>query len=298
MGEGQGEGKGERHRLTPSPPQQRGRGGDVLSKPRQEPPLDTETFDTKTPVTHVTSLSHDGRGVARIEGKAVFIEGALPGETVRFRYRERRKRYDTGEVAEILEPSPDRAVPPCPHYGTCGGCDLQHLRLEAQIRIKQQIVAEQLEHIGKVRPESWLAPITGPALGYRRRARLGVRLVPSEGGVVIGFRQRNKSFLANLEACSVLDSKVSALIPELKNLIGELSCSNRIPQIEVAVGADATALVFRHLVPLTDQDRVSLGAFGQRHDVRIYLQPSRPDSIAALWPADPEPLYYRIPDLT
>jgi 23S rRNA (uracil1939-C5)-methyltransferase len=248
-----------------------------------------------TPVVTVTAFSHDGRGVARIDGKAVFIEGALPGETVRFRYRERRKRYDTGELAEILEPSPDRVTPPCPHYGTCGGCDLQHLRPEAQLQAKQQILAEQLERLGKVKPESWLAPITGPALGYRRRARLGVRAVPGEGGVVIGFRQKNKSFLTNLETCLVLEPKVSALLPALRTLIGELSCPDRIPQIEVACGSNAAALVFRHLVPLTKEDRERLAAFGEHNEIRIYLQPSRPDSIAPLWPAAPEPLYYRIP---
>lgn len=247
------------------------------------------------PVATVTAFSHDGRGVARLDGKAVFIEGALPGERVRFRYLERRKRFDTGELAEILEPSPNRVTPPCPHYGSCGGCDLQHLRPETQLQAKQQILAEQLERLGKVKPESWLGPITGPALGYRRRARLGVRFVPSEGGAIIGFRQRNKSFLANLETCLVLEPKISALLPALHALIAELSCPDRIPQIEVAVGSSAAALVFRHLVPLTQQDRERLAAFGEHNDIRIYLQPSRPDSIAPLWPADPEPLSYRIP---
>ncbi len=247
-------------------------------------------------IATVSSLSHDGRGVARINGKTTFIEGALPGETVRLRYLQRHKRYDEAELAELLAPSPDRVMPPCPHYGACGGCDLQHLRPEAQLQTKQQIVAEQLEHLGRVQPESWLAPVTGPVLGYRRRARLGVRLVPSEGGVVIGFRQKNKSFLTNLETCLVLDPRVSALQPELKTLIAGLSCANRIPQIEVACSSNAVALVFRHLVPLTDQDRTRLSAFGERHDVRVYIQPSRPDSITSLWPVNPEPLFYRIPD--
>ena len=299
-------------------------------------------------VATVTAFSHDGGGVARLEGKAVFIEGALPGERVRFRYVHRHKRYDSGGLVEVLEPSPNRVTPPCPHYGTCGGCDLQHLRPEIQLQAKQQILAEQLERLGKVKPESWLEPITGPALGYRRRARLGVRLVPSEGGVIMGFRQRNKSFLANLETCLVLEPKVSALLPALHDLIAELSCPDRIPQIEVAVGDDnfagsekrhrrsgtgkyrlrsrgrnvpiaeqrmqierasarpegerardgapnASALVFRHLVPLTEQDKKLLIAFGERHEVRIYQQAARPDSIAPLWPANPEPLFYRIP---
>lgn len=290
---GEGQGEGESRRLAapspqPSPPQQRGRGGNVLSSPRHEPLPDVESPDVA-----VTSLSHDGRGVARLDGKAVFIEGALPGERVRFRYLERRKRYDSGEVVEIIEPSPNRVAPPCPHYGRCGGCDLQHLRPQTQLQVKQQILAEQLDHLGKVEPESWLAPITGPALGYRRRARLGARLVPGEG-VVIGFRQRNKSFLANLDTCLVLEPKVAALLPELRALIGELSCRDRIPQIEVAVGNNAAALVLRHLVPLTEPDKGLLSAFGRRHDIRIYQQPDRPNSIAALWPANPEPLFYRL----
>ncbi|MDH5512681.1 MAG: TRAM domain-containing protein, partial [Gammaproteobacteria bacterium] len=250
---------------------------------------------TETAVASVTALSHDVRGVARLDGKAVFIEGALPGETVRFRYLRRQKRYDTGETVEILEPSPDRVEPPCPHYGTCGGCGLQHLRPELQLQARQQILAEQLEHLGKIKPESWLAPITGPAFGYRRRARLGVRLIPGAAGVVVGFRQKNKSFLTNLETCLVLEPKVSALLPALRELVSGLSCPDRIPQIEVAVGADAAALVIRHLVPLTYQDREMLAAFGERHDIRIYLQPGRPDSIAPLWPAAPAPLFYRIP---
>lgn len=249
----------------------------------------------ENPVATVTSLSHDCRGVARLDGKAVFIDGALPGETVRFRYLRRQKRYDTGEAVEILEPSPDRVTPPCPHYGTCGGCGLQHMRSEVQLQSKQQILSEQLERLGKVKPESWLSPITGPAFGYRRRARLGVRRVPGSG-VVVGFRQKNKSFLADLETCLVLEPEVSALLPALHELIDGLSCPDRIPQIEVAGGMNASALVIRHLVPFTYEDRERLAAFGEHHDIRIYLQPGRPDSVAPLWPAAPEPMYYRIPD--
>ena len=252
-------------------------------------------MDAVNNIARVTSFTHDGSGVARLDGKAVFIEGALPGEKVRFRYLQQRKRYDTAELVEVLEPSPGRVAPPCPHFGSCGGCDLQHLRPALQIQAKQQILSEQLERLGKVKPESWLAPITGPALGYRRRARLGVRSVPSEGGVVIGFRQRNKSFLENLQTCLVLEPKVSALLPALHELVGGLSCPDRIPQIEVAVGSNAAALIFRHLVPLTEDDRGMLAAFGEHHDIRIYVQPSRPDSITPLWPANPEPLSYRIP---
>jgi 23S rRNA (uracil1939-C5)-methyltransferase len=244
----------------------------------------------------VESLGYDGRGVARLDGKTVFIEGALPGERVRFRYLSKHKNFDTGALVELLEASPNRVTPPCPHFGTCGGCDLQHLRPEIQIQAKQRILAEQFAHIGKVQPETWLEPITGPALGYRRRARLGARLVPELGGMHVGFRERRKSFLANLDTCLVLEPKIAALLPELRSLVGGLSCANRVPQIEVASGDYASALVFRHLVPLTEHDQEQLRSFGQRHDIQIYLQPRGPNSIAALWPEQPDELYYRLPE--
>lgn len=242
----------------------------------------------------VESLGYDGRGVARLGGKTVFIEGALPGERVRFRYVSKHKNFDTGALVELLETSPNRVTPPCPHFGTCGGCDLQHLRPEVQIQAKQRILAEQFAHIGKVQPETWLEPITGPALGYRRRARLGARLVPEQGGMHIGFRERRKSFLANLDTCLVLEPKIAGLLPELHTLIGSLSCAHRIPQIEVASGDNASALVFRHLLPLVEHDEELLRDFGKRHDIQIYLQAHGPDSLVALWPHEPEELFYRL----
>ena len=247
-------------------------------------------------VVTVTSLSHDGRGVARIDGKTVFIEGALPGERVRFRYFNKYKNYDSGGLVEILEASPDRVTPPCPHFGVCGGCDLQHLRPEVQIQTKQRIVAGQLAHLGKVEPQNWLAPVIGPALGYRRRARLGVRHTSSQGGMLIGFRERRRSFIANLDACLVLDPKIAALLPAMRAVIGELSRPDRIPQVEVAAGDEDFTLVFRHLVPLQDRDKELLCAFGERHGVQIYTQRGGPDSAVALWPSEPRRLYYRLPE--
>jgi 23S rRNA (uracil1939-C5)-methyltransferase len=246
------------------------------------------------PTATVESIGYDGRGVARLNGKTVFIEGALPGERVRFRYLSKHKNFDTGALVELLEASPYRVTPPCPHFGTCGGCDLQHLRPEVQIQAKQQILAEQFAHIGKVQPETWLEPITGPALGYRRRARLGARLVPERGGMHIGFRERRKSFLANLDTCLVLEPKIAGLLPELRTLVGDLSCAHRIPQIEVASGDNASTLVFRHLLPLVERDEELLRDFGKRHNIQIYLQAHAPDSIVALWPDEPEELYYRL----
>ncbi|MEK9133500.1 MAG: TRAM domain-containing protein, partial [Pseudomonadota bacterium] len=244
----------------------------------------------------VESLGYDGRGVARLDGKTVFIEGALAGERVRFRYVSKHKNFDTGALVELLEASPNRVTPPCPHFGTCGGCDLQHLRPEIQIQAKQRILAEQFAHIGKVQPETWLEPIAGPALGYRRRARLGARLVPERGGMHIGFRERRKSFLANLDTCLVLEPKIAGLLPELRTLVGGLSCAHRIPQIEVASGDRSSALVFRHLLPLVEHDEELLRDFGKRHNIQIHLQAHGPDSIVALWPDEPEELYYRLPE--
>ncbi len=242
----------------------------------------------------VESLSHDGRGVARLGGKVVFIEGALPGETVRFRVQRRRKSYDSAQLLEVLAASPDRVTPPCPHFGVCGGCSLQHLHAPAQLLAKQRQLADNLARIGKVEPAAWLAPLTGPAWGYRRRARLGVRLVPKKGGVLVGFRERRRSFITPLTQCPVLDPRLAALLPALRELVGALSCPERIPQIEAAAGDDATALVVRHLVPLSDTDRARLRAFAVRHGVQLLLQPGGPESIVALEPALPRPLSYRL----
>ncbi len=274
----------------------------------------------------IESLNYDGRGVGRVNGKVVFIDGALPDETVRFRFLSRHRNYDSGAVQEILVASPDRVAPPCPHYGVCGGCSLQHLRPAAQIGAKQQVLAEQLTRIGKVAPEIWLPPLTGPVWGYRRRTRLGVRQLSKLGGVVIGFRERRKSHIANLDACPVLEPTISRLLPALRALIAGLSCPDRIPQVEIAAGDNfaggeelrrdaqvaeprmqigrakdgaphkATALVFRHLVPLTETDHAQLRAFGARHDLQIQLQGDGPESLLPLWPGQAEPLHYDLPE--
>jgi 23S rRNA (uracil1939-C5)-methyltransferase len=249
-----------------------------------------------TGVATIESLNHDARGVARVNGKVTFIEGALPGESVRFRYLNRRKSYDNAVLLDVLTPSPDRIAPRCPHFGVCGGCSLQHLRLSAQLAAKQRVLADSLAHIGKVEPGTWLAPLAGQGWGYRRRARLGVRLVPKKGGVLVGFRERRRSFVTNLSECPVLEDRVSRLLPGLRALIAGLSCPDRIPQIEVAVADNAVALVFRHLVALVSTDLEQLSAFGERHGLQIYLQGAGPDSVAPLSPRAPEALCYRLPE--
>lgn len=253
-----------------------------------------------TAVAAVESLNHDAVGVAHVDGKAVFIDGALPGETVRFRYHNKKSRYDTGGVLEVLEPSPDRVTPRCPYFGVCGGCSLQHLASAAQLSAKEQVLRDNLERIGKVTPARWLQALTGPAWGYRRRARLGARVVEKKGGVIVGFRERRSSYITPLASCEVLHPRVATLLPALRDLIAALSCPNRIPQIEVAVGDDdepaAAALVFRHLDILTDADRARLRAFGETHAVQIHLQAGAPDALESLWPQPAPPLSYRLPD--
>ena len=259
-------------------------------------PARSTAVDNTEATAFVEELNYDGSGVAHVDGKAVFIDGALPGERVRFRYRRRHRRYDTGQVVEILAQSPDRIrEPACPYFGTCGGCSLQHLAPAAQLVAKQRVLHDNLTHIGKVAPADWLPPLPGPLWGYRRKARLGVRLVPKKGGVLVGFRERKRSFVTPLADCKILDPRLAALLPALPALISGLSCPQRIPQIEVAAGDRDAALVFRHLDPLTETDRARLQAFGEHHAVQIHVQAHGPESVQALWPPRPPLLSYGLP---
>jgi 23S rRNA (uracil1939-C5)-methyltransferase len=249
-----------------------------------------------TAVAVIESLTHDARGVARVDGKTTFIEGALPGEEVRFRYHDKRARYDTGAVLEVLSASADRTSPPCRHYGVCGGCSLQHLAVSAQASAKQRVLADTLSHVGRVQPREWLAPIRGPESAYRRRARLGVRFVPSKGGVLIGFRERRHSHIASLDHCLTLDARLAALLPGIREVIGKLRRPNRLPQVELAAGDDVCAVVFRHLEPLNAADLAHLREFAEKHGVASYLQPGDPATARPLWPSPAPPLTYALPE--
>lgn len=244
---------------------------------------------------HVESLSQDGRGVAHVNGKAVFIEGALPGEQVLFTYIKQHKRYDEAKVEKIIKPSPDRVEPRCAHFNICGGCSLQHLSPTAQIAAKQQVLLDSLKHIGGVEPKLVLAPLTGPSWGYRRRARLGVKFVIKKDKLLIGFREKRSSLLADIERCEVLHPLVGGLLPALRELIAGLEAYNCIPQIEVAAGDEATALVFRNLAELGNTDLVKLQDFGKQQNMQIYLQPSGPESVTLISP-ETAFLSYRLPE--
>lgn len=243
----------------------------------------------------VTSLSHDGRGVAHRDGKAVFVHGALPGECVRARLIARYRKYEIAIVTEVLAPASERVSARCAHFDRCGGCSLQHMAPGAQIAAKQQNLFDQLLRIGKVEPQWSFEPLTAQVWGYRRKARLGVRNVARKGRVLVGFREQNSNFIAELSRCEVLDPRIGAHLLELSSLIGQLSLVDRIPQIEVAVGDHAAALVFRNLDQPTAEDCDRLKAFGQQHDLQIYLQPGGPDLLVPLWPEQPE-LDYQLPD--
>jgi 23S rRNA (uracil1939-C5)-methyltransferase len=243
----------------------------------------------------ITDLSHDGRGVAHIDGKAVFVTGALSGERVRVRYSSRRRHYDEAVAEEILRASPDRVVPRCAHFGVCAGCVLQHLAPAAQIAAKQRVLLENLERIGKVQPQTVLPPLTDAPWGYRRKARLSVKFVEKKGRVLVGFRETNGRYVADVSRCDVLHPAVGGRIADIAALIESLDARRDIPQIEVAAGDDMVALIFRHLHPLSERDTGMLVAFAQNHGLGIYLQPGGVDSVAPLWPQDAR-LAFRLPE--
>lgn len=243
----------------------------------------------------VAALTHDGEGVVRA-GKTAFVGGALPGEVIRFRRVRSHRGHDEGQLLEVLEPAADRVTPRCAHFGVCGGCALQHLAADRQIEVKQQELRDALERVAKVSAQAWLPPLRGPQWGYRRRARLGSRYVPKKGKVVVGFRERLAPYIADLEHCDVLSAPVGALIAPLSAMLTGLAMREWIPQIEVAVADNATALVFRVLRELPEADIAALRDFAEQHSLRIYLQTGGLDSVVALDAAGGmEALRYALP---
>ncbi|MBV8403918.1 MAG: 23S rRNA (uracil(1939)-C(5))-methyltransferase RlmD [Gammaproteobacteria bacterium] len=247
----------------------------------------------------VADLTQAGEGVVHA-GKTVFVAGALPGELVRFRRTRRHRQHDDGELLEVLEPAADRVMPRCPHFGVCGGCVLQHLSPAAQLAAKDAELRATLMRVGRVTPARWLEPIAGPYWGYRRRARLGAKFVRRKERVVVGFRERAAPYVAQLASCEVLAPPAGALIAPLAALLTELTIREHVPQIEVAVADNATALVLRVLQPPSAEDEQRLAAFARAHGVRLYLQPGGLGSVHELalssQPAVREqPLHYRLP---
>jgi len=246
---------------------------------RRRRKLPTEPFEAR-----IEDLSHDGRGVTTHEEKKVFVHGALTGERVSVKMTDRKRRYDEGETLEVIEPSPDRIEPRCPHFGQCGGCSLQHLDPQKQIEAKQNTLLQNLERIGKIKPEEVWDPLTGPLWGYRRKARLSVRYVHKKERVLVGFRERYGRFVADMQTCFILDERIASQLVPLSELICSMDARQSIPQIEVACGDDQCALIFRHLEPLSEADCARLTAFARDTGIAVLLQPSGPASIHCLEP--------------
>jgi 23S rRNA (uracil1939-C5)-methyltransferase len=248
------------------------------------------------PIAVIESLDQEGRGVTHVEGKAIFIDGALPGEKVAYESKRRKASYEVAELVEVFKPSHLRVTPKCPHFGMCGGCAMQHLDFAGQVAAKQRLLEDNLWHIGKVKAENMLPPIYGPQWGYRHKARLRVRHVPKKGGVLVGFNEKASSYVAHMDSCEVLPPHVSALIVPLQQLIARLTVIERLPQIEVAVGEHVTVLVFRLLEPLQPADEPLLREFADRHGIQIWTQSKGPETATPFHPLDAPKLSYSLPE--
>ena len=251
----------------------------------------------------VESLDLDAQGVAhRADGKVVFIEGALPTESVQVQVSRKKNQWEQGQMTALQRESAQRVRPGCPHFGlhagSCGGCKMQHLHPAAQVAVKQRVLEDNLWHLAKVKPGQMLRAIEGPAWGYRDRARLSVRFVPKKGTVLIGFHERKSRYVADMQVCPVLPSKVSAMLMPLRDLIGSMDQRDRLPQIELAAGDGVTALVLRHLEPVSAADADRLRAFAIKHSVQWWLQPKGPETVHLLDEvgAGHVTLAYRLPE--
>lgn len=233
----------------------------------------------------IEKLSHDGRGIARIDGKTTFIQGALPEEKVQFHYTRIKKDFDEGKVVSVLSASPFRVTPNCAHYDRCGGCSLQHLDEKKQLHEKNSFLLDLLKRVGDCEPDVELSPLTSQQWSYRNKARLSVKYLEKKQTVFVGFREKNNPrFLTALSQCPILNQKVEAELPHLEALVKSFDNPAMIAQIEVAASEDAVALIFRNLSPLSAHDEAQLIAFGERTQFRLFLQPKGLDSVAIFYP--------------
>lgn len=249
-------------------------------------------------IAHIHALSHDGRGIATIKQKTTFISGALPNETCTYKTTRKRSNYHEADALEIFPPFSElRTTPPCNHFGICGGCSLQHMHVAAQLQLKQDTLINQLKHFGRVTPESILMPLHAESIGYRRKARLGVRYVIKKNKLLVGFREKAGRYLADLDHCRVLHPIVGEQLIALRELIASLEKYQTIPQIEVAIGDKDVALIFRHLESLPYTDIEKLLQFGMKYDFHIYLQPNSPETIHKIYPKKTDyRLTYTLPE--
>lgn len=247
-------------------------------------------------LAQVESLNHEGQGVAHVNGKAVFIDNALPYEIVQCSVYRTKPNFDKARVSQFIKESFIRTIPQCRYFGTCGGCSMQHADNRAQVAIKQRILEDNLKHLGKTKPDFILPPLHGPSWHYRHRARLSVRYVAKKETVLIGFHEKLSAFVADMQSCEILPSHVSALLTPLRTLIGSLSIYQHLPQIELAVGSNVTVLVLRIMAPLTAEDETLLCAFADTHQIQFWLQPKGPETAYPFYPLDMPALAYHLPE--
>ncbi len=244
----------------------------------------------------VESLDQEGRGIAHCEGKVIFIEGALPGERVTYNSYRKKPSYEQARVVDILKQSFMRVQPKCSYFGVCGGCSMQHLEPRAQVAVKQRVLEDNLARIGKVKPESILPPIYGMPWGYRQRARLSVRHVLKKGKTLVGFREKNGKYVADMQHCEILEPKIGGMLGQLAQLIEGLSIRHALPQIEVAGGDNVDVLVLRILEPLSAADEALLRSFADEHGVQFWTQTKGPETVVPFYPLDAPALSYSLPE--
>lgn len=273
------------------------------SNRRRFPQTRPVVLDPSLPVPEIeiNALDMDAQGVGRVEtddgtpGKVIFVEGALPGERVSYATFRKKAAFEQAQLVKVVRESVMRTRPKCPYFGKCGGCSMQHLDIRAQIAVKQRVLEDNLQHLGKLKAETIYRPIHGPAWGYRYRARLSARLIAGKGGALVGFHEKKSTFVADMETCDVLPPHVSAMLMPLRRLVRDVSIRDQLPQIEIAVGAEFTALVLRILAPVTPADETLLRTFADAHGVQFWLQPKGPETAYPFYPLDRD-LAYTLPE--
>lgn len=244
----------------------------------------------------VESLDQEGRGIAHADGKVIFIEGALTGECVTYSSYRKKNNYEQAQVDQILKQTFMRVQPKCPNFGVCGGCSMQHLEERAQVAVKQRVLEDNLERIGKVKAETMLPPIYGQPWGYRQRARLSVRHVLKKGKTLVGFREKNGKYVADMQHCEILPPRIARLLPLLGELNEGFTARDALPQIEVAVGEHVDVLVLRILQALSPSDEAAIRRFADTHKVQFWLQTKGPETVVPFYPLDAPPLTYSLPE--
>ena len=269
-----------------------------MAAPAHTPPAPYAPHTPRTPpdCAVIESLDQEGRGVAHVNGKAIFIEGALPGEVVTFNAYRKKPSFELAQAGQVLKPAFVRVGPQCRYFGLCGGCSLQHMDARAQVAAKQRILEDNLRHIGKVEPELILPAVYGAAWGYRHRARLSVRYVARKKSVLVGFHEKRSSFVADMQSCEIMPLRIAALISPLRQLVNGLSIRERLPQIEVSLGEDVDVLVLRILEPPNSQDETLLKDFADRHHIQFFLQAGGPKTAYPFYPKIAPELSYTLPE--